>query len=224
MTSQPPDLAAVLWDMDGTVIDTEPYWIRAETELVAAHGGRWTEEDGLALVGRALLDSAEYLRRVGGVDMEPVALVEHLMERVVEQIVERPPWRPGALELLAELADAGVPSVLVTMSWRRMAQAVVDLLPPGSFVASVTGDEVDRGKPHPEPYQAAAELLGVDPASCVAIEDSPTGARSARAAGCVVLGVPHVVEIPAALLDDTVPSLTKVDVSSLRALVSTPMG
>jgi HAD superfamily hydrolase (TIGR01509 family) len=217
----PSQLAAVLWDMDGTVVDTEPYWIRAETELVTAHGGMWTEEDGYALVGNALLDSAEYIRRVGGVDMEPVALVEHIMGRVIEQIVERPPWRPGALELLAELAGAGIPSVLVTMSWRRMAEAVIDLLPPGTFVASVTGDEVDQGKPHPEPYLAAAELLGAEPGACVAIEDSPTGARSARAAGCVVLGVPHVVEIPDDLLDATADSLTKVDVASLRALVPT---
>ncbi len=202
-------LAAVLWDMDGTLVDTEPFWIRAETELVTAHGGIWTQDDAHALVGLDLLDSAAYIRRVGGVDMAPAAIVELMMERVIEQMAAAPPWRPGALDLLAALGDAGIPSVLVTMSWRRLVGAVVDLLPAGSFAATVAGDEVERGKPHPEPYLAAADIVGVEPGACVAIEDSPTGARSARAAGCVVLGVPHVVEIPTDLVDASTASLTR---------------
>jgi len=213
-------LAAVLWDMDGTLVDTEPYWIRAETELVTTHGGTWTQADAHALVGLDLLDSAAYIRRVGGVDMAPAAIVEMMMERVIEQVAAAPPWRPGALDLLAALRAAGVPSVLVTMSWRRLVGAVVDLLPAGSFAATVAGDEVERGKPHPEPYLAAADILGVAPGACVAIEDSPTGARSARAAGCVVLGVPHVVEIPPDVVDAIAPSLTAVDVETLRGLAA----
>ena len=215
----PGGLAAVLWDMDGTLVDTEPFWIRAETELVTAHGGTWTQADAHALVGLDLLDSADYIRRVGGVDMAPAAIVELMMERVVDQMAASPPWRPGALDLLAALRDASVPSVLVTMSWRRLVGAVIDLLPAGSFAATVAGDEVERGKPHPEPYLAAAEIVGADPAACVAIEDSPTGARSARAAGCAVLGVPHVVEIPPDLVDAVAPSLTAITVADLRALV-----
>ncbi len=84
---------------------------------------------------------------------------------------------------------------LVTMSWRRLADAVIAAAPSGSFAASVTGDEVSNGKPDPEPYLAAATALGVDPARCVAIEDSPTGVASAFAAGCATLGVPHVVPL-----------------------------
>jgi HAD superfamily hydrolase (TIGR01509 family) len=213
-------LAAVLWDMDGTLVDTEPFWIRAETELVAAHGGTWTTADAHALVGLDLLDSADHLRRVGGVDMDPVDIVTLMMERVVDQIADDPPWRPGALDLLAALRAEAVPCVLVTMSWRRLAGAVVDLLPPGSFAGVVVGDEVDRGKPHPEPYLAAAELVGADPRTCVALEDSPTGARSARAAGCVVVGVPQVVDLPSDLVDALVPSLTAVDVAMLRGLLA----
>jgi HAD superfamily hydrolase (TIGR01509 family) len=213
-------LAAVLWDMDGTLVDTEPFWIRAETDLVAAHGGTWTQADALALVGSDLLDSANYLRRVGGVDMEPVDIVNLMMERVIEQIADEPPWQPGALDLLAALRAEGVPCVLVTMSWRRLAGAVVDLLPAGTFADVVVGDEVSRGKPHPDPYLTAAARLGVDPARCVAIEDSPTGAASARSAGCRVLGVPHAVEVPATSVDALAPSLTKVDVDTLRDLVA----
>ena len=156
-------LAAVLWDMDGTLVDTEPFWIKAETELVTAHGGTWTDEDAHALVGLDLLDAADYIRRVGGVDRPPAAIVELMMERVIEQMAAAPPWRPGALDLLAALRDAEVPSVLVTMSWRRLVGAVVDLLPARSFAATVAGDEVERGKPHPEPYLAAADIVGVEP-------------------------------------------------------------
>ena len=84
---------------------------------------------------------------------------------------------------------------MVTMSWRSLADAVIGAAPAGSFAASITGDEVTNGKPDPEPYLAAAAALGVDPSACLAIEDSPTGVASALAAGCVTLGVPHVVSI-----------------------------
>lgn len=218
--ARPPAPAAVLWDMDGTLVDTEPFWIRAETELVTAHGGTWTDADAMALVGSDLLDSAEYIRRVGGVDMRPHDIVELMMERVIAQMADDPPWQPGALDLLAALGDAEVPCALVTMSWRRLAVAVVDLLPPGTFAEVVVGDEVPRGKPHPDPYLLAARRLGADPRACVAIEDSPTGIASARAAGCAVLAVPHVVEVPADSVDALVPSLTEVDVDLLGRLVA----
>jgi HAD superfamily hydrolase (TIGR01509 family) len=219
--TRPADpLAAVLWDMDGTLVDTEPFWIRAETEMVAARGRAWTQADAHALVGLDLLDSAAYLQRVGGVEMDAVAIVETLMDRVIELIADDPPWQPGARELLASLRAEGVPCVLVTMSWRRLAGAIVDLLPPGTFAATVVGDEVPRGKPHPDPYLTAARLVGADPAACVAIEDSPTGAASARAAGCAVLGVPHVVDVPADAVDTLVRSLTAVDIPMLRRLVA----
>jgi HAD superfamily hydrolase (TIGR01509 family) len=214
-----PGLAAVLWDMDGTLVDTEPFWIRAESEMVAAHGGTWTEADALAVVGSDLLESADYLRRAGGVGLDAVDIVNTLMGRVIEQMADSPPWQPGAVELLAALRAEAVPCVLVTMSWRRLAGAVVDLLPLGTFAATVVGDEVARGKPHPDHYLEAARLLGVDPAACIAIEDSPTGARSARAAGCVVLGVPHVVDVPASAVDALTPSLAAIDVPTLRRLL-----
>lgn len=188
--------AAVLWDMDGTIVDTEPYWFAAEFEIVEMHGGQWSHEHARALVGSDLLDSGAYLRLHGGVDREPAEIVEMLLDRVVAQLRTAIPWRPGARELLASVNAAGLPTALVTMSWKRFADQVVECLPTGSFGVSVTGDEVTRGKPHPEPYLLAAERLGVDPRDCVAIEDSPTGVRSALAAGCRVLGVPHVVDIP----------------------------
>jgi HAD superfamily hydrolase (TIGR01509 family) len=210
--------AAVLWDMDGTLVDTEPYWYRAEADLVATHGGRWTQADALAVIGFDLLDSAAYLQRVGRVDMPAAEIVDLMIDRVVEQMADDPPWQPGALDLVAELRAAQVPCVLVTMSWRRLADAVVDLLPPGSFAATVVGDEVSRGKPHPDPYVAAAAAVGAVPHDCVAIEDSPTGVASARAAGCVVVGVPHMVELAAGAVDAVVPTLEGLDLAGLQRL------
>jgi HAD superfamily hydrolase (TIGR01509 family) len=187
--------AAVLWDMDGTLVDTEPYWIECERELVARFGHEWSDEDAHALVGNPLLLSAEYIRDRGHVPLEPEAIVEVLLDGVVARVREHVPFRPGARELLEGLIAAGVPCALVTMSYRRFTDAVVAALPPGTFAAVVPGDEVTHGKPHPEPYLTAAARLGVAPADCVAIEDSPTGVASAVAAGVPTLAVEHLVTI-----------------------------
>jgi HAD superfamily hydrolase (TIGR01509 family) len=207
--------AAVLWDMDGTLVDTEPYWIACEYALVAEHGGRWSDEHAHALVGFDLLDAARYLRRHGDVDLEPPLIVERLLDGVVARVRDHVPWRPGARELLTGLGAAGVPCALVTMSYRRLAQAVVAALPAGSFAAVVAGDEVGNGKPHPEPYLRAAARLGVAPGDCLAIEDSPTGVASARAAGVPVLGVRHLVPLDAGPGVRVVASLDGVDVAAL---------
>jgi len=205
--------AAVLWDMDGTLVDTEPYWMEAEQVLVAEHGGTWSQEDAHALIGNPLMVSAEYLRRHAGVDLEPVVIVERLLAHVVDRVRHSIPWRPGARELLDELTERGVPCALVTMSWTSLAHAVLSRLPEGTFAAVVTGDAVQHGKPHPEPYLRAAERLGVDPRACVAIEDSIPGLTSAEAAGATTIGVPHLLPIPPAPRRVVVPSLTDVDVA-----------
>jgi HAD superfamily hydrolase (TIGR01509 family) len=192
-----PDLHAVLWDMDGTLVDTEPYWIESEFELVESHGGSWSREHALNLVGNDLLDSGRYIREHGGVDLEPWQVVEELLDRVIARIERAVPWRPGARELLEDLRAHGVRCALVTASYRRFVEPVLAALPENSFEVVVTGDAVTRGKPDPEPYLTAAGLLGVAPERTVAIEDSNTGARSAVAAGCTVLVVPnHVPVLP----------------------------
>lgn len=186
----------VLWDMDGTVVDTEPYWIAAEHDLAAAHGGTWSDEHALALVGNDLLESGRYIAEHAGIALQPAEIVEELLDRVVLRMADRVPWCLGARELLAELGSAGIPCALVTMSYQRFVQPMLDALPAGTFDVVVTGDTVTHGKPHPEPYLKAARLLGLAPADCLAIEDSGTGARSAEAAGCRVLAVPNHVPIP----------------------------
>lgn len=192
---EPRRPAAVLWDMDGTLVDTEPYWLAAETELVEAWGGTWTLEDGLGLVGSSLSGSAAVLQS-RGVDLTADEIVQLLTDRVLAQIEIAVPWRPGARELLSELFEAGVPSALVTMSIRRMADRVVAAIGFEAFTVTVAGDEVDHGKPHPEPYLRAASLLGVAIEDCVAIEDSEFGTASAVASGAATIAVPLHITLP----------------------------
>ncbi|WP_268966543.1 HAD family hydrolase [Rathayibacter sp. Leaf248] len=186
--------AAVLWDMDGTLVDTEPYWMASEHALVASYGGVWTHEDAMSLVGSGLPASARILQGKG-VDLSVEQIIDRMTDEVVAQLAVEIPWRPGALELLAAVRDAGVPQALVTMSIGRMAHAVVDRLPFPAFDAVVSGDMVERSKPDPEAYLLAARTLGVPVGACVAIEDSHAGLAAAVASGAAAIGVPHQLEL-----------------------------
>ena len=185
---------AVLLDMDGTLVDTEPYWMAAEHELTERHGVTWTHEDALGLVGNPLTVSAEILREAG-VAMATADIVDWLVARVRTRIEREVPWRPGVLDLLAALKAAEVPCAIVTMSYRELAEGVAAGAPAGTFATIVPGDEVSRGKPDPEPYLVAAERLGVEPTECVAVEDSPVGISSALASGARTIGVEAVVPV-----------------------------
>jgi HAD superfamily hydrolase (TIGR01509 family) len=212
-------LQAVLFDLDGTIIDSEPYWFEAEYKLVAEFGGQWSDDHAHALLGSDLIAAARYIRRVGGVDLEPPDIVARLTAMVMAASRSRMPWQPGARELLGACRTAAVPCALVTMSWSDMADLVVEQLPPDTFEAVVTGDQVRHGKPHPDPYLTACRLLDVEPARSVAIEDSPTGMASAEAAGCQVLVVPNRVAIAPAPTRTIVDSLSEMTLASLAALV-----
>lgn len=193
VTHTPP--AAVLWDMDGTLVDTEPYWMSAQSDLVRSYGSDWTHDDGLLLVGAGLWHSARVLQG-RGVTMGQDEIIDHLTDRVIEQLVELGiPWRPGARELLTELREAGIRTALVTMSISRMAHHVADRLGFEGFDVVVSGDDVEHAKPHPQPYLQAAELLGVDISDCVAIEDSEPGVASASASGATTVGVPFMIPL-----------------------------
>lgn len=205
--------------MDGTIVDTEPYWMVAEEALVGSFGGTWTPEDGLRLVGNGLDDSARILQEAG-VDLPVQEIIDRLSDRVMEQILVEVPWRPGARELLRGIREAGIPTALVTMSIGRMARQVADAVPFDAFDHVVAGDDVSRSKPHPEAYLAAADLLGVDIRDCVAIEDSAPGVASATASGATVVAVPHHVPLPADdayVLWDTLAGRTLADLEAAHA-------
>ncbi|MEU2204411.1 HAD family phosphatase [Microbacterium oleivorans] len=220
MTSPLP--AAVLWDMDGTLVDTEPYWMAAETPLVERFGGTWTHEDGLAMVGMGLEDAARVLQGAG-VRLEVDEIVAHLTDEVMRRLREDGvPFRPGARELLRELREQGVPTALVTMSMSRMARAITELIDFDAFDLVIGGDDVTHAKPHPAPYLQACAALGVDPADTVAFEDSLTGTASAIAAGTVTVGIPHMVPLDGVGAHELWPTLdgrTVADVADVLARV-----
>jgi len=212
-------LAAVLFDMDGTLIDTEKLWDVALRELATSYGGELSDAARFAMLGS---DAANTMRLMsedlGRPDIDAEAGAAWLDARVNELFAEGVPWRPGARELVAAVRAAGVPTALVTNTSRAVVDVALRTLGADNFDAVICGDEVAFTKPHPEHYRAAAAALGVDPARCVAIEDSPTGITSALAAGCAVLGIPNEVALPDG--EATVrSSLLDVDMDLLRALI-----
>lgn len=210
--------SAVLWDMDGTLIDSEPYWMNSEGAFARENNTVWTNQDGLSLVGMSLYDSSKIIKEKVGSSLEPEQIIQRLTDEVTAQLKQKILWRPGAKELLTMLRRENIKTALVTMSMHRMAQQVVDAIGFDAFDVIVAGDDVRQGKPHPEAYLKAAELLGVRPEDCVAFEDSNTGLRSAEAAGTKAVGIKNIVEIPAIPGRILWPTLEGVSLIDLQGL------
>ena len=210
---------AVLFDMDGTIIDSEPYWMASEQALAAEHQGTWTHEDGLDIVGMSLDKSSQVLKDRANLPMETHEIVDRLTNDVQSKLAKVVPWRPGAQELLRDLKKHNVKTALVTMALHRMAKQVVDAIPFDAFDVIVAGDDVTRGKPHPEAYEKAAALLGFAPSKCIAFEDSTTGLASAEAAGTYAIGIPNIIPIPEREGRILWPTLEGVTYKQLRKLI-----
>ena len=210
--------AAVLFDMDGTLIDSEHHWLSSEQELAASWGASWTSDDGEALIGVSLYQSTQLIKEKLGIDLTPGEISEILTDAVIQKLDAEIVWRPGVLELMADLKANGVKTALVTMSMRRMALSVAARLPVGQFDVVVAGDDVTNGKPHPEPYLLAAEQLGVDIKDCIALEDSVTGLTSAEASGAIAIGIPNIVQLPEQEGRLIWPTLQGVNVETLAGL------
>lgn len=207
--------SAVLWDMDGTLIDSEPLWLEAELVMLARYDIELTPRVKNQLVGSGLRAAAAMFQELG-VPMSADEIIAEWRDAVIAGLLrDEPAWRPGAVELLASLGAAGIPSALVTMAVRSIADAVVGMLPAGSFTAILGGDEVAREKPDPDPYLRGAALLGVPIEHCLAIEDSPTGLRSAYDSGAVAIGVPNLIDLSQAPSHALWPTLAGVDAEIL---------
>ncbi|WP_308285532.1 HAD family hydrolase [Actinoplanes hulinensis] len=212
--------AAVLFDMDGTLVDSERIWGIALTELAARAGGTLSESARLAMVGTSSADSMRIFRAdIGQPDRPEAPDLAWLTARVRDMFADGLVWRPGAMELLLAVRAAGIPTALVTSTGRELVEVALKTLGVENFDVVVCGDEVKRPKPDPEPYRTAAELLGVPIGSCVAIEDSHSGVASARAAGAAVLAVPAELELEPVDGVHLRTTLTGVDPLFLAALL-----
>ena len=208
-------LRAVLFDMDGLLVDSEPLWFEAERSVMARLGGPWTPADQLALIGGSLAHSVAYMRARAVRPAEPEQIGRWLLDGMADLVATNGVrLMPGAAGLLAELAAAGIRCALVTSAQRQIMDAVIDSTGL-TFAVTICAEDVRRGKPDPEPYLRAAALLGEAPARCVVLEDSPRGVAAAQAAGCPVIAVPSV-PLPAGLSVAVVPTLYGIDLAALR--------
>ena len=208
-------LRAVLFDMDGLLVDSEPLWFEAERSVMARLGGPWTPADQVALIGGSLAHSVAYMRARAVRPAEPEQIGRWLLDGMADLVATNGVrLMPGAAGLLAELAAAGIRCALVTSAQRQIMDAVIDSTGL-TFAVTICAEDVRRGKPDPEPYLRAAALLGEAPARCVVLEDSPRGVAAAQAAGCPVIAVPSV-QIPAGLSVAVVPTLCEIDLAALR--------
>jgi HAD superfamily hydrolase (TIGR01509 family) len=219
-------LAAVLFDMDGTLTDSEPVWDEALRALARWLGGELSAPARRATVGTNVPVSVDIVHRdVGRLDADPVRSGQKLVAEAGARFAAGLVWRPGARELVDAVRAAGIPTALVTNTERSLVRLALGSLVDQLFDVSVCGDEVEHSKPAPDPYAKAARLLGVDPAAAVAIEDSATGAASASAAGCPVLVVPGPeVDVPPGPGRTFAESLVGITVADLAALVPADQG
>lgn len=213
-------MAAVLFDMDGLLVDSEPVWYDVESAMVARLGGTWTPADQAACLGGTMAASSRYIIERTGTSMSAETLSEEMVGEMVVRFRRDLPLHDGALALLDALQERGVPLGLVSSSYRRLMDAALDTLGANRFDVTVAGDEVTHGKPDPEPYRTACERLGVDVSRTVVLEDADTGVRAAEAAGCIVVAVPSVTRIEAAPRRHVVPSLGSVDPDWLLGLAA----
>jgi HAD superfamily hydrolase (TIGR01509 family) len=213
-----PCAQAVLFDLDGLLLDSEPVWYAVESEVVERLGGVWGEHHQAACIGGTLDASCRYILDLTGSAMTVADLTDMLLAGMVEHFHAGLPLHGGALGLVDSVRARGVPTALVSSSYRVLVDAALDRIGRDWFDVVVVGDEISHGKPHPEPYLTACSKLSVDPRKCVVLEDARAGVQSAEAAGCVVVAVPSVAPIPASAGRVVLDALTDIDIEWLLAL------
>jgi HAD superfamily hydrolase (TIGR01509 family) len=212
-------MQAVLWDMDGTLVDSEKLWDISLAALYTELGGRMTPEVRASIVGSSSENTIRVIYSDLGLDLDPVAMAKTdrwLHAHTAELFDGGLPWCDGAQQMLEALAAEGTPMALVTNTQRALTERALNSIGRDYFSVTVCGDEVPYGKPAPDIYQRAAALLDLPPAACLAIEDSVTGTAAAERAGCPVVVVPNDVAVPRGPRRRHISSLAEVDVSGLH--------
>jgi HAD superfamily hydrolase (TIGR01509 family) len=216
-------LAAVVFDLDGVLLDSEGTWERVREELTKAQGGRWSSDATRAMMGMSSTEWSTYMHETLGVRLSPAEISEAVVQELRVLYTERLPLIPGAVAAVRALAEGGWPLALASSANRPLIEVFLDLadLRP-CFAATVSSEEVPRGKPAPDVYLEAAGRLQVAPAECAAVEDSSNGLRSAAAAGMTVVAVPNR-EFPPdpdalALASAVLGSVAELTPARLRAL------
>lgn len=211
-------LRAVLWDMDGTLVDSEKLWDVSLGDLARHLGGELGAEGREAMVGSSLDRTVALMFDQLGLQRRVESMAEAgrwLTARTEQLFTEGLPWQPGALEALTLARAAGLRTALVTSTHRGLVEVALNSIGRTHFDVTVCGDEVTATKPAPDPYLIAARLLDVQPGDCLAVEDSPTGATAAEAAGCAVLVIPSEVPVP--------PGPARIQRADLRGLTETEL-
>lgn len=183
---------AILWDMDGTLVDSEPIWAAEEEKLMSEYGVIWTDEDSRACLGGPVSRLDEYMRNRIDLDIEPNFLSSELLQRMARRLRSDTKFAPGALELLTEFRNFEIPMALVTASDSGIMNAVLNSMDAEYFATKVCSEDVVKSKPDPEGYLLAASQLGVDIKRTLIIEDSLPGMTAALRSGAYLLGInPH---------------------------------
>ncbi|MFV0252744.1 MAG: HAD family hydrolase [Beutenbergiaceae bacterium] len=214
-------LRGVVFDLDGTLIDSEPLWAETEIQVAASGGVHWSQPDADAFFGKPLRSTAQAIVDAGhpsSLDQVITAMLD-VMESVYQQAV---PWLPGSRRLLQQLDAAQIRTGIATMSFRRLVLQVAQDAPHQAVSVVVGGDEVSQGKPAPDVFLAAIERLSLTPDQVVVVEDSPTGAAAGLASGAAVVAIPpdesQYRALPAHPRLSVLPTIASLDVDLLRQI------